>query len=155
MGYRTANHLVAAASLFALSAFSFSLTGCGETETMEMKSTKQTKQEDKKDGGDTEMVEAKAGVGEKGKGKADTSVGEMMLVPVNTYFSAQERIAFAAFTNELKTRTALNDGKGPQSLDELMEKVIKPARIQLPKLPEGHSYAWNAEEQKLMVKKPK
>lgn len=95
--------------------------------------------------------EAKVGVGEKGSGYG----GGFITTPVSTYFRAQEKIIFTVqIPHEVQLYKAMN-GKAPQSFEEFTEKILNPARIDLPTLPNGHKYIWNAEEEKLFVEHPK
>ena len=47
-----------------------------------------------------------------------------------------------------------NDGKGPKTNEEFMQKIVKEGDIKLPKLPPDHKYQYDPETEQLMVLKP-
>jgi len=70
------------------------------------------------------------------------------------YFRAQERIVF-----EIEVPQALNlykavNGKGPQTHEEFMEKIIKANNIKLPELLPRERYVYDPEKEQLMVEQP-
>jgi len=105
--------------------------------------------------GGTEVIEAGVGVGKKGH-DYDKHAAGAIATPAKAYFSAREKIAF-----EIQIKHAVNlytasdpNGKGPQSHEQFMEKIVKQQNIKLPELPDGHSYEWDVEKQILMVRRP-
>ena len=93
---------------------------------------------------------AEVGVGKKGH------YGGMGIVktPVSVYFRAAERIIFnIQIPKEMQLYKAIN-GKAPQSHEEFMEKIIKPARIDLPTLPAGERYIYDPKKEELFIEQP-
>jgi len=102
-----------------------------------------------------ETVDATAGVGIEGQSLQDPDVNQTIAQPAITFFAVKQRVVFEIqLPQALNLYKATNDGKGPQSLEELMDKVVTPNGFKLPELPPGHTYEWDAEQQKLMVKRP-
>lgn len=99
-----------------------------------------------------EMVrqEAKAGVGEKGRGYG----GGIITEPVHVYFHARERITFDQVKHNLDLYKALN-GSAPKTTEEFMDKVIKANGTKLPELPPGYRYIYDPVKEQLMVEHPK
>jgi hypothetical protein len=99
----------------------------------------------------TDRVEAKTGVGKKGRGYG----GGMVTEPIRAYFRTRQRLEL-----EVKLPQAMNlykaeHGHAPESHDAFMNKIIKPNHIQLPELPAGHRYVYDPEREELMVERPK
>lgn len=90
---------------------------------------------------------AEVGVGKKGHyGGAG-----IYRTPVSVYFRAAERIIFnIQIPKEMQLYKAIN-GKAPQSHEEFMEKIIKPAQIPLPTLPAGERYIYDPEKEELFI----
>ncbi len=95
---------------------------------------------------------ARVGVGRKGRGYGGGLVSE----PARQFFGIRERLVFdAQIPQALNTYKALDPaGKGPKTHDEFMAKVIKENGIQLPELPDGQRYVYEAESETLMVERP-
>ena len=79
------------------------------------------------------------------------TTGDVVAGPAKVLFRTKEKIVF-----EIQIPQALNlykaeHGKGPQSHEEFMEKIIRANRIRLPKLPPGQRYEFNVEKQELWV----
>ncbi len=100
------------------------------------------------------VVAQKAGVG---VGKSTQAMdrhgktGDVVAGPAKTLFRTQEKLVF-----EIQIPQALNlykaeHGKGPQSHDEFMEKIIRRNSIKLPELPPGRHYQFDVEKQELWV----
>lgn len=99
-----------------------------------------------------EMVreEAAVGAGEKGR-----EIGSgIVATPVKTYFTAQEQIAFNVQVPQAMQLFRATHDRDPQSHDEFMQQIIRANRIELPQLPEGHSYVYDPETATLMVEQP-
>lgn len=100
-----------------------------------------------------ERIEAKAGV----TGKGQSYGGGVISEPVSQYWKIKEKIAFdIAIPHSLNLFKANSiSGKGPQSHEEFMEKIIKPmTNFKLPELPEGHQYQYDPVSEKLFVVRP-
>ncbi len=102
-----------------------------------------------------EVVKAGVGVGKKGN-SYDKFTAKAVATPAKALFNAKEKVVF-----EIQIPHAVNlyaqlhgGGKGPQSHEEFMQKIIKEQRIELPELPDGHTYEWDVEQQILMVRRP-
>lgn len=98
------------------------------------------------------MVREKAerGMGKKGQGYG----GGIITQPISTYFQTRDRVAFSVqIPHEMNLFKATND-RYPKDLDEFMNKIIKPAGIQLPELPDGHRYVYDPEKGELLVERP-
>lgn len=99
----------------------------------------------------TETVEAEAGVGKRGQ---SLTPGSMITEPARAFFRVEQRLAFQQVEQALQFYKASN-GSYPKDTDEFMELIVKPNGLQLPELPQGHRYVFDAEEGKLMVERPK
>ena len=99
------------------------------------------------------MVRQKArrGMGKKGQGYG----GGIITQPIATYFQTRQKITFSIqIPHQMKMFKAMND-RNPKDLDEYMNKIIKPAAIQLPELPQGHRYVYDPQKGELLVERPK
>jgi hypothetical protein len=100
------------------------------------------------------MVSEKAdvGSGEKGRGYGEGFIA----TPIATYFAARERISFTIQIPELiRAYKFEHDMKGPKSHDEFMKQIIGKYGIDLPRLPPGQKYWYDAENEQLNVLRPK
>jgi hypothetical protein len=87
--------------------------------------------------------------------KGHLESADLISTPVNAYFSAQAKLAFDRLPNEIQKYKLLSpDGKGPQSYEELVEKVIKPCGIKLPELRPGDKYVYDPMTEQLMIQHP-
>ena len=99
-----------------------------------------------------EAKKAGVGVGKSSQAlEKHGTTGDVVAGPAKVLFRTKEKIVF-----EIQIPQALNlykaeHGKGPQSHEEFMEKIIRANRIQLPKLPPGQRYEFNVEKQELWV----
>jgi hypothetical protein len=96
---------------------------------------------------------AQVGVGAQGKdyGNAD---GGYVSEPISTYFTARELITFnIQIPNAMKFFKQFN-GRNPKSLEEFMKEIVKANGINLPELPEGSKYVYDAKTGELMVSHP-
>ena len=104
---------------------------------------------------ETELVKAEAGVGIKGR-SLDEYEG-IIVTPAKTFFTAKEKIFFEIeFPGNYRPWRVLED-RAPADYAELKERFLDPLGLtaKMPKLPEGHRYAWDAETEQLMVERPK
>jgi hypothetical protein len=100
------------------------------------------------------LERAQVGVGAQGKdyGNAD---GGYISEPISTYFTIRENIAFnIQIPNGMKFFKQFN-GRNPKSLEEFMKEIVKANGINLPELPEGSKYVYDAKSGELMVARPK
>jgi len=100
-----------------------------------------------------EQVVADVGVGKKGRGYG----GGMISEPAKQYFSIRERVVFQIqIPQAMKHFKAIDpDGNGPVSHKDFMEKIVNEANVELPELPRGEEYWYDAETEELMVLRPK
>ncbi len=102
---------------------------------------------------DDELSAAEVGVGVKGK---DYGGPGFVTTPIETMFTIEERIAFdVQIPNSMKIYKAAHDNKGPASHEEFMDIIIKENAVQLPDLPPGSVYWYDAKSEQLMVRTPK
>jgi hypothetical protein len=102
---------------------------------------------------ETELVEAKKGVGLKGRSLDEYS--GPIVTPAKTYFAAKERIAFEIEVPHALSLYEASNGHAPKTHEEFMTNIIQANRIKLPVLPPGHEYVYDPEQKQLMVKRPK
>jgi hypothetical protein len=115
-----------------------------------------TAEEPKKD--DTVRVKADVGAGKKGHygQQGGETATDIITVPVASLFRAKEMTAYRIQVPQaLQLYKAMNDGKGPASNEEYMEKIIRANNIPLPELPDGQRYVYDPETEELMIEKPK
>ena len=94
---------------------------------------------------------ADVGSGDKGRGYGEGFIA----TPVATYFAARERIMFTIQIPEfIQAFKFEHDMKGPKSNEEFMEKIIKKNHVQLPTLPPGYKYWYDAKDGELKVLRP-
>ncbi|GHT23548.1 hypothetical protein FACS189419_07650 [Planctomycetales bacterium] len=124
------------------------------------KSAKKTASDSGDDEG-REEVKADVGAGKKGHyGSAGgEKVSDIITVPLEAHFRTQERIRFQKIDHDLTHYRAMHDGKGPKTQEEFENEILKPARIDLPPLPEGQTYKWDPDADngkgELKVSKPR
>ncbi len=71
-------------------------------------------------------------------------------------FRVEDRLAFDVKVPEaMKLYKAEHDNKGPKSHTEFMRVIIKANQIELPELPAGNTYWYDAKAEELMVRSPK
>ena len=101
---------------------------------------------------ETERVKAEAGVGKQGQIIGDKE--GIFRTPVKGYFKAKQQIVFLSVEHALNLYEGA-EGHKPKTHEEFMSKIIEFNRIQLPELPEGHTYVWDPEAGELLVERPK
>lgn len=112
---------------------------------------------------ETQLVKADVGAGKKGHygqkggdGNMAESAADIITVPVATLFRAKEMTAYRIQVPQaLQLFKAMNDGQGPTSHEEFMEKIIKANNIPLPELPDGQEYVYDPKTEELMIRKPR
>lgn len=102
-----------------------------------------------------EARKADVGVGKQGSAMRgdDSLAAKMVTSSARAYFDMKEDIVFNI---QLKQAMQLfkaqdNFGKGPQSHEEYMQKIVKANNITLPKLPEGMRYIYKPDIEELWV----
>jgi hypothetical protein len=107
-----------------------------------------------KQGAATERVQAKTGVGQKGRRLEDERLVQTIVTPAISLFRTQERMTFEVkIPHALQLYEAMN-GKKPTTEKEFFEQIIKANQIQLPELPPGHRYVYDPETGQLLVERP-
>jgi hypothetical protein len=107
---------------------------------------------------DAVMVKAEVGVGSKGSSYAKPTGGpmDMITVPISTSFRMRERVSFLLVDDAMNKFKAMSEnGKGPTSHEEFMEKIVKANNIKLPQLFYGQSYIYDPADEQLKVRKPR
>lgn len=100
------------------------------------------------------VVAQKAGVG---VGKSTQAMdrhgktGDVVAGPAKTLFRTKEKLVFEIQIPQALSLYKAEHGKGPQSHDEFMEKIIRRNSIKLPELPPGRNYQFDVEKQELWV----
>jgi hypothetical protein len=101
----------------------------------------------------TEVVEAKKGVAAQGR-SLDQHEG-FVVTPIKTFFAVREIADFnIRVPAALNLYKAENDNKVPQTYAEFEEKILKPNKIKLPRLPPNATYEWDPETETLNVRRP-
>jgi hypothetical protein len=93
---------------------------------------------------------AQVGVGAKGR-YDKTGPAAFVTVPVGSYFTIKERIAYDIEIPKAMQLFKGIEGRAPKSHEEFMEKIIKANMIRLPQLPPGDRYIYDPNSEQLMV----
>ena len=102
----------------------------------------------------TERVQAKTGVGQKGRRLEDERLVRTIVTPAISLFRTQERMTFEVkIPHAMQLYEAMN-GKKPTTEKEFFDQIIKANQIQLPELPPGHRYVYDPENGQLLVERP-
>jgi len=104
-------------------------------------------------GGDTVAVEAKPGVGKRGRDYDGGVLAAPIATPVEQYFSIRQRVEFMKMTKSMQLYEVQHGL--PKTHEEFMKKIIEDNLINLPDLPDGESYRWDPERGQLMVDRPR
>ena len=100
-----------------------------------------------------ELKKAEPGVGVKGK---DYGGPGFVTTPIETMFKIEDRIAFEVqIPKAMDLYKADHNNKGPKTHEEFMNVIIKEHAVQLPVLPEGNVYWYDAKAEQLMVRTEK
>jgi len=97
------------------------------------------------------VARAKAGAGKKGRGYG----GGMVTEPIAAHFRIRQKLVFDVQIPEALKLFEAEHGFTPRSHDEFLDEVIEKNNIELPELPEGHSYVFNPVKKELMVRRPR
>ncbi len=79
------------------------------------------------------------------------TTGDVVAGPAKVLFRTKEKIVFEIQIPHAMNLYKAEHGKGPQSHEEFMEKIIRANRIRLPELPPGQRYEFNVAKQELWV----
>jgi hypothetical protein len=99
-----------------------------------------------------EQVPAKAGVGKQGR-QLDGKSG-MLVTPVQILFDTRQRVIFEIQIPQALALYQAEHGHPPKTEDEFMKQIVEANHLQLPELPDGHTYIYDAEAGQLMVRRP-
>jgi len=98
----------------------------------------------------TVRTPAAMGMGEKGRGYGNGYIG----VTLHAFWGAREMITLDQIKSAMNIYKAEN-GNYPKDMNEFTEKILKPANIKLPVLPQNHHYVYDpTSEEYLMVEAP-
>lgn len=101
-----------------------------------------------------ELVKAETGVGKQGQGLEQPHINPVIAQPAKSLFAARQRVVFDIQIPQALSLYRATNGYLPKSHDEFMRKIISENSIQLPELPAGQRYLWDAEAGELMVERP-
>lgn len=105
-----------------------------------------------------ERVVAEAGVGKEGQNSRRNvekgGVARMIAQPAASLFDARQRAVFDIQIPKTMQLYRATNGNYPKSHDEFMLHIIEAGQIQLPELPRGQRYEYDAQSSQLMVVKP-
>ena len=105
-----------------------------------------------------ERVKAEVGVGKQGsksrKNVEKGGVARMIAQPAASLFAVKERVVFEIQIPKTMQLYQATNGYFPKSHDEFMEHIITFGQIELPRLPAGQRYEYDAQSAQLMVVRP-
>ncbi len=94
------------------------------------------------------MEKAEAGMGVKGQGYG----GGMVTEPLSVYFRAQDRITFEIqIPHQLDLWKAEHNNRFPRDKNEYIKEILEPCGVDLPELPPGKAYYYDAKDGQLLV----
>jgi hypothetical protein len=93
---------------------------------------------------------AEVGMGEAGRGYGEG----LIATPVRALWLSKERLVLIQIQHAVDLFKA-QEGRGPKSHDEFMDKIIKENAIRLPALPAGQRYVYDPAKQELQVERPR
>lgn len=96
------------------------------------------------------LVEAKAGVGKKGRGYG----GDIYTEPLKARWTTEQKLIFDVQIPKAMSLFEATKERYPDSHSEFMKVIIEENGIQLPELPTGQEYVYLPEKGKLMVRQP-
>lgn len=106
---------------------------------------------------DPNLERVKAGKGVGAKGRSLDQYEGVIVTPVKSLFAAKERIFYEqTFKGNYRIWRQTVE-KAPKDFDELKSQFLDPLGLtaQLPRLPEGHKYVWDAATEELLVERPR
>jgi hypothetical protein len=96
----------------------------------------------------TILEKAGAGQGVQGSGYG----GGIITEPIHQYFNARDRITFdIQIPKQLQIWKAMHDNRNPKNVEEYKKEILDPCQIELPELPVGRRYVYDAKKGELMV----
>ena len=72
--------------------------------------------------------------------------------PISQYFSMQGRIPLLQIQHDLDIYKAMHNNKYPKNMEEFRKEILEPANIELPELPPGAEYVYEAKTGELLVR---
>lgn len=103
-------------------------------------------------GDGTTFVPAQPGVAKQGR-SLDNESG-VLVQPAKSLFAVRERAVFNIQIPQAMQLFEATEGRGPQSHDEFMSKIIAANNINLPQLPAGQRYLYDPAQKELLVERP-
>jgi RNase P/RNase MRP subunit p29 len=88
------------------------------------------------------------------KGRSLDGYKGAVVTPAKAYFAVREKTVFQIQIPHAMQLFKAENGEGPKSHDEFMEKIVKANGIKLPELPPGQIYQYQPDTEELMVIKP-
>jgi hypothetical protein len=101
-----------------------------------------------------ERVEAKVGVGQKGRRLENPELVQTIVTPAVSLFRVQERMIFEASVPKAMQLFEAEHGRKPNSHEEYMAEIIQKNAIKLPELPPGQRYVYDPQAGQLLVERP-
>jgi hypothetical protein len=93
------------------------------------------------------LEKAAAGQGVQGQGYG----GGIITEPIHQYFMARDQIKILQLQHQLDIWKAMHNNKPPKNKDEYMKEIVEPCGVDLPELPIGRRYVYDAKKGELMV----
>jgi len=72
--------------------------------------------------------------------------------PVSQYFSMRGRIPLLQIQHDMDVYKAIHNNKPPKNMEEFTKEILEPANIELPELPPGAEYVYEAKTGELLVR---
>ena len=88
-----------------------------------------------------------AGQGVQGQGYG----GGIITEPIHQYFMARDQIKIGQLQHQLDIWKALHNNKPPKNKDEYMKEIVEACNVELPELPAGRRYVYDAKKGELLV----
>ena len=95
----------------------------------------------------TTLQKADAGVAAHGQGLG----GGIITEPIHQYFMMNDRINFMNIQHQADIWKAAHNNKYPKNKDEYIKEILVPCNVDLPELPPGHRYVYDAQKGELDV----
>jgi hypothetical protein len=104
----------------------------------------------------TVLVRAEPGLTGRGNyasANANNPMG-IITVPISQYFRVHDRLVLQQIDHAMNLYKA-EHGQAPSSHEEFMNNIVRANNLQLPRLPEGHTYVYDPADNQLKVRRPR